>query len=86
MTSPDYVNADFDIIFDLTAFSASSQLPVHWLKFAFELVPSDIRKRYKTSRMLTPNALALKYMRRIYNITNGMSKPRFRQVPSLNFC
>ncbi|EKM59988.1 uncharacterized protein PHACADRAFT_115378 [Phanerochaete carnosa HHB-10118-sp] len=73
LMSPPYVNRNFDIIFDWTAFTPNSQLPVHWLKFAYETTPVDIRQRFKMSRMLTPNALALRYMRRLYNLTGGIS-------------
>lgn len=73
LMSPMYVNRDFDIIFDWTAFTPNSQVPVHWLKFVYEMTPADIRRRFKMSRMLTPNALALRYMRRLYNLTGGVS-------------
>lgn len=71
LTSKPYDDKLFDIIFDWTAFSQSSQIPTHWLKFAYEIIPVDIRRRFRVSRMLTPNALALRYMRRLYNLTNG---------------
>ncbi|KAI0686496.1 hypothetical protein BC835DRAFT_1523052 [Cytidiella melzeri] len=73
LTSPPYDGKPFDIVFDWTAFSQSSQIPTHWLKFAYEILPVDIRRRFRTSRNLTPNALALRYMRRLYNLTNGAS-------------
>lgn len=66
-----YERRDFDIVFDWTAFAPTSQIPIHWLKFAYEIVPADIRRRFKMARMLTPNALALRYMRRLYNLTGG---------------
>lgn len=73
VTSPPYDDKPFDIIFDWTAFSQSSQIPTHWLKFAYEILPIDIRRRFRVFRNLTPNALALRYMRRLYNLTNGQS-------------
>ncbi|KAI0340881.1 hypothetical protein BDW22DRAFT_1485833 [Trametopsis cervina] len=73
VTSRPYEGLPFDIIFDWTAFSQSSQIPTHWLKFAYEILPVDIRRRYRVSRNLNPNALALRYMRRLYNLTNGAS-------------
>ena len=66
-----YADRDFDIVFDWTAFAAGSQVPVNWLKTAYGLIPVDLRDRFKTARMLTPNALALRYMRRLYNLTGG---------------
>lgn len=80
LMSPLYVNRTFDIIFDWTAFTPNSQVPVHWLKFVYEITPADIRRRFKTSRMLTPNALALRYMRRLYNLTGG--KLPASQIPA----
>ncbi|KAI0089247.1 hypothetical protein BDY19DRAFT_1089227 [Irpex rosettiformis] len=73
VTSPPYEDKPFDIIIDWTAFSQSSQIPTHWLKFAYEILPIDIRRRFRVFRNLTPNALALRYMRRLYNLTNGAS-------------
>lgn len=71
LTSPAYEGRTFDVIFDWTGFPQGAQIPTHLLKFTCEVVPVDIRHRFHAARMLTPNALALRYMRRLYNLTNG---------------
>ncbi|KAJ3551785.1 hypothetical protein NM688_g4509 [Phlebia brevispora] len=73
LSSPAFEDRKFDIVFDWTGFGPGAQVPVHWLKFTCEVVPLDIRERFRAARMLTPNALALKYMRKLYNLTNGVS-------------
>ncbi|CCM02314.1 uncharacterized protein FIBRA_04405 [Fibroporia radiculosa] len=72
LTSPSNESHQFDIILDLTSFIVSSQLPMQWLKFTFEVIPSDIRGRIRTAHLVTPNALALRYMRRLYNLSTGI--------------
>ncbi|KAI0355329.1 hypothetical protein OH77DRAFT_1424817 [Trametes cingulata] len=63
---------DFDIIFDYTGFTSTSQVPAQWLKFAAETIPLDIWQRFKTMRLLAPNTFALRYLRRLYNnLTSG---------------
>lgn len=59
------------MILDYTSFSFASQLPVQWIKFAYEVTPADIRKRFRTTYILTPNTLAVKSLRRTYNLTSG---------------
>ena len=71
-------NRNFDIIFDCTGFSSTSQVPAQWLKFATETIPIDIWRRFKTLRLLTPNTFALRYLRRLYNnLTSGSSSGRY---------
>ncbi|EMD40361.1 hypothetical protein CERSUDRAFT_148314 [Gelatoporia subvermispora B] len=76
LTSPRYETQSYDIIFDFTSFASTSQIPAQWLKFAQEVIPIDIRERFRTSRILTPNALALKYLRRMYNLASGAAFSR----------
>ncbi|KAI0040644.1 hypothetical protein FA95DRAFT_1647858 [Auriscalpium vulgare] len=72
LTSAAYLDRAFDIIFDWTSFSVTSQVPIQWLKYCIEMIPSDIRSRFETAYILNPNAAAHKYLRRLYNITSGM--------------
>ncbi|KAH9854976.1 hypothetical protein C2E23DRAFT_883516 [Lenzites betulinus] len=67
VTSPTNDGRDFDLIFDCTGFTSTSQVPAQWLKFAAETIPLDIWKRFKTLRLLAPNTYALRYLRRLYN-------------------
>lgn len=72
LTSPSVVNAQsFEIIFDWTSFSSSSQVPMQWLKYCIEIIPSDFRQKFETAYILSPNAAAVKYIRRLWNITAG---------------
>jgi neurofibromin 1 len=61
----------FEIIFDWTSFSSSSQVPMQWLKYCIEIIPRDFRARFETAYILNPNAAAVKYLRRLWNITAG---------------
>ncbi|KAH9030143.1 hypothetical protein EDB85DRAFT_1456161 [Lactarius pseudohatsudake] len=61
----------FEIIFDWTSFSSSSQVPMQWLKYCIEIIPSDFRAKFETAYILSPNAAAVKYLRRLWNITAG---------------
>lgn len=63
----------FDLILDCTSFTYHSEVPLQWLKYCAELIPVDIRKRFVAARILNPNTLMLKYMRRLYNISAGWS-------------
>ncbi|KAI0638553.1 hypothetical protein C8Q77DRAFT_1047292 [Trametes polyzona] len=75
VTSPTNEDRDFDIIFDYTGFTSTSQVPAQWLKFAAETIPLDIWKRFKTMRLLAPNTFALRYLRRLYNnLTSGTTE------------
>ncbi|KAH9927288.1 uncharacterized protein B0H18DRAFT_1161603 [Fomitopsis serialis] len=72
VASSSHGDRDFDIIFDFTCFTLASQLPLQWLKFAYEVIPSDIRRRFDTAHILTPNQLATKYLKRLYNLSSGI--------------
>jgi hypothetical protein len=48
-----------------------SEVPLQWLKYCTELVPSDILFKFRTTHILNPNALTLKFLRRLYNLTAG---------------
>ncbi|KAI0291754.1 hypothetical protein BC826DRAFT_969907 [Russula brevipes] len=61
----------FDIIFDWTSFSSSSQVPMQWLKYCIEIIPHDFRAKFEMAYILNPNSAAVKYLRRLWNITAG---------------
>ncbi|RDB19915.1 Neurofibromin [Hypsizygus marmoreus] len=71
LEQPAYQDRMFDLILDCTAFTSISEVPLQWLKYCAELIPSDIRSRFHTTHILNPNALTQKYMRRLYNVTAG---------------
>lgn len=64
-------NRPFEIIFDWTNFTAASHVPSLWVKRAHEIIPVDVRERFVKARFLTPNDLALKYMRRLSCLASG---------------
>ncbi|PPQ78909.1 hypothetical protein CVT25_002369 [Psilocybe cyanescens] len=66
-----YRARQFDLVLDCTGFSSISEVPLQWLKYCAELIPSDIRSRFSATRILSPNALTQKYLRRLYNISAG---------------
>ncbi|KAJ6560168.1 hypothetical protein B0H19DRAFT_1376000 [Mycena capillaripes] len=68
---PAYQDRSFDVVLDCTAFTGISELPLQWLKFCAELIPFDIRTRFRTTHILNSNTLTQKYMRRLYNFAAG---------------
>jgi hypothetical protein len=73
LTSPSVADArSFEIIFDWTSFSSSSQVPMQWLKYCIEIIPQDFRTKFDTAYILNPNGAAVKYLRRLWNITAGV--------------
>jgi neurofibromin 1 len=72
LTSPSVADAQsFEVIFDWTSFSSSSQVPMQWLKYCIEIIPHDFRAKFETAYILNPNSAAVKYLRRLWNITAG---------------
>ncbi|KAF5334397.1 hypothetical protein D9611_013526 [Ephemerocybe angulata] len=71
LTKDIYAKRAFDVVVDCTGFSSKSELPFQWLKFCAEVVPSDIRSRFRTAHILNPNSLMHKYLRRLFNISAG---------------
>jgi hypothetical protein len=73
LQSDTYRSRDFDIILECTFFTSKSEVPLQWLKYCTEIIPADIRLRFSTTRILNPNTLAQKYLRRLYNVSAGRS-------------
>ncbi|CAA7259350.1 unnamed protein product [Cyclocybe aegerita] len=71
LNSESYRSRSFDIILDCTSFTANSEVPLQNLKYCAELIPLDIRSRFAATRILNPNTLTQKYLRRLYNISAG---------------
>lgn len=69
---PDYQNQPFEVIIDCTSFAASTEVPIQWVKYCVELLPSDVRQRMVTVHLLNPSQQAQKYFRRLSNIAEGM--------------
>jgi neurofibromin 1 len=44
---------------------------MQWLKYCIEIIPHDFRARFETAYILNPNSAAIKYLRRLWNITAG---------------
>ncbi|KAK0461601.1 uncharacterized protein EV420DRAFT_1526161 [Desarmillaria tabescens] len=59
----------FDVIVDCTGFSTKSELPLRWVKYCIELIPSDIRARFVGCYMLNVNRLAQRYLKRVQNFS-----------------
>jgi neurofibromin 1 len=60
---------------DCTSFTSSSEIPLQWLKYCIELLPSDIRQQFMAAHILNPNILANKYLRRLHNVSAGLFMP-----------
>ncbi|KAF8638594.1 hypothetical protein AX17_002135 [Amanita inopinata Kibby_2008] len=68
-----YEQRNYELILDCTSFTSISEVPLQWLKYCAELIPSDIRSRFVRTHILNPNALMQKYLRRLYNVAAGTS-------------
>ncbi|KAK0207040.1 hypothetical protein DFS33DRAFT_1318594 [Desarmillaria ectypa] len=66
----------FDVIVDCTGFSAKSELPLRWVKYCIELIPSDIRARFVGCYTLNVNRLAQRYLKRVQNFVAGIHLAR----------
>lgn len=74
----------FDVIIDCTGFSAKSELPLRWVKYCIELIPSDIRTRFIGCYKLNVNRLAQRYLKRVQNFVAGIHLAReFRTATSV---
>ncbi|KZT29450.1 hypothetical protein NEOLEDRAFT_1128208 [Neolentinus lepideus HHB14362 ss-1] len=69
---PEYQSQLFEIIIDCTAFTAASEVPIQWVKYCIELLPSDVRQHMTMVHILNPSQQAQKYFRRLWNIGAGM--------------
>ncbi|EIW76207.1 hypothetical protein CONPUDRAFT_64047 [Coniophora puteana RWD-64-598 SS2] len=75
LTSPAMEDRYYEIVLDCTSFSATAEVPSQWLKFCTEIIPVDVRQQLSCMYFLNANALTLKYLRRIYNVSSGLSFP-----------
>lgn len=71
LTAPEHITREFELVYDFTSFTSVSEVPVQWLKYCCEIIPFDVRQRFIGAHILNPNALALRYLRRVYNIFAG---------------
>ena len=71
MMDPRRVDRPYDVIIDLTGFSAGSQPPVQWLRFITEITPSDLRARKRSIYFLNTNDLAHRFLRKLRNLSAG---------------
>jgi Divergent CRAL/TRIO domain len=62
---------DFDIIFDFTSFTARSRLPNVWLRFAVELLPLDVRRRWRAAYILNVNRDAQSFLSSMFYLFSG---------------
>lgn len=66
-----YRERSFEVILDCTSFTSAAEVPLQWLKYCVELIPSDLRYRFAETHILNPNTLTQRYLRRLYNISAG---------------
>ncbi|KAL1741753.1 hypothetical protein HDZ31DRAFT_84616 [Schizophyllum fasciatum] len=64
----DHDNRDVEIIFDCTTFGPTSEIPLQWLNFCLDLVPSDVFSRVRCHYILNPNQAFVRYMRKLCNM------------------
>ncbi|KAK2465915.1 hypothetical protein APHAL10511_001556 [Amanita phalloides] len=68
-----YEDRQFELIVDCTSFTTAAEIPLQWVNYCVELIPSDIRICLIKTHILNPNYQAQKYLRRLYNVAAGAS-------------
>lgn len=62
----------FDLIVDFTGFTASSEIPLSWVRTLIEITPSEIPKRFRDLYLVNINAAAQAFLRKLYYLSPGM--------------
>jgi hypothetical protein len=58
---------------DCTGFTASSEIPLIWLKVFLERCPLEFVEGFSRAFILNANNTAIKFLRKLYHISGGMS-------------
>ncbi|EJD36584.1 hypothetical protein AURDEDRAFT_117057 [Auricularia subglabra TFB-10046 SS5] len=58
-------NQPFEIIIDCTAFLSASEIPLPWIKYIIELIPSDLALQFQTAYIVNSNGAAQGYFRKV---------------------
>ena len=73
ISSPLIQDKEFEIVIDCTSYTTASEIPMQWFKYFIELVPSDIRERFRTAHLMNCNQAMQRFLRKLYNICSGKS-------------
>ncbi|KAF7721136.1 Ras GTPase activating protein ira2, partial [Apophysomyces ossiformis] len=70
-----YLSHPFELLFDLTQFSAACEIPIHWLTQFFQLVFTEMNDYLVTLHLYNPNSHLQRYIRKLPRaITNKLVK------------
>lgn len=59
------IEQTYDIIVDCTAFSTSSELPLPWIKYLIDMIPSDLAVQFRLAYIVNSNGAAQVYLRKV---------------------
>lgn len=62
---------DIELVIDSTNYASSSEFPIEWCKFFIDLMPSDMRARFKVAYVLNCNMTMQRFLRKLYNVCSG---------------
>jgi hypothetical protein len=67
---------DCKLVLDYTGSAATAELPVDWLKYCMEFLPTDIRLKVQAVYALNTNALTQRFLRKLFLVTSGIDISR----------
>ncbi|PVG03445.1 hypothetical protein CPB86DRAFT_723065 [Serendipita vermifera] len=65
-------NTPFEVVVDCTGFTASSEIPLVWLKVFLERCPLEFVEGFSRAFILNANNTAIKFLRKLYHISGGL--------------
>lgn len=69
------LNTPFEILFDVTQFNPTNEIPVHWMNQFFQLIFSEMNDYLVTLYLYNPNAHLQRYIARLPRLlTNKLVK------------
>ncbi|KZV91150.1 hypothetical protein EXIGLDRAFT_693968, partial [Exidia glandulosa HHB12029] len=72
----------FEIVIDCTMFAPSSELPLPWIEYLIELIPSDLALQFQTAYVVNTNGAAQLYLRKVLHALANV--PFGKQITAIN--
>lgn len=66
-------NQPYDVIFDCTGFTSTSEIPLLWLRIFLERCPYDFVQNFSRAFILNANNAAMKFLRKLYHMSGGIA-------------
>ncbi|RCI06233.1 Ras GTPase activating protein ira2, partial [Rhizopus stolonifer] len=79
-----HLNQPFELLFDLSRFTESCELPIHWLNQFFQLIFSEMNDYLVAMHMFNPNFHMQRYIRKLPRILTNKLVKRTRFATTVN--